>query len=226
MVVATGLVGMAWGDTVTYDFVRLEDNSAVNTEAYYKLDVSSVVGDNQVDFTFRNLSDNPATGATIIGVYFDDGALLGIASVVGGPGVDFKQSGGSNLPGGNQLDPDFVTTADFYANKDGANANGVQPGERLTIRFNLQDTKGFEDVLAFLDKGLIPGYTAESLRVGIHVGSLPGPTGGTGESDSFINGGETGGGPTVPLPASVWAGMALLGGLGLMKLNARRRQLA
>jgi hypothetical protein len=219
--------------TVTYGFERLTANSTVNTAPYYQMDVSEVPGDStRVDFTFRNLADNPATSSSIKAVYFDDGALLSIAQIIPGPGVSFATSGGSNLPNGNTMTPPFETTAGFYATTSGGDANGVKPGEYLTIRFNLVSGKLFEDVIGFLAAGLTltpPAPYPDSLRVGIHVGSLPEKSDGTGvqQSDSFFNTSAFPSEPTViPLPAAAWAGLALFGLMLAGRMSRRLRSAA
>ena len=47
------------------------------------------------------------------------------------------------LPGGNTVDPPFITTTGFSADSDSPMpvANGIQPGQWLTIIFTLQGTR-------------------------------------------------------------------------------------
>jgi hypothetical protein len=98
-----------------------------------------------------------------------------------------------NLPRGENLDPDFVTTQGFSALADPPRATyGVDPTEQLGIVFNLKDNKTYGDVLASLSSG--------DLRIGLHVISI----GSNEQSDSFVNDG------VVPLPGAV-----LLGSMGL-----------
>jgi hypothetical protein len=180
---------------------------------------------NQVLFTFYN--DGPTSSlydvtspidGSITGVYFDDGALLGIASVSGSSGVSFSSPATpSDLPGGNNLDPAFVTSTNFSADADNPPyTNGVNPGEWVGILFNLQSGKTFDDVLAAINAGfaLSPGDNPDSpidtLRVGIHVQGIL-PTG-VNQSDSFI---------MTPVPAAV-----ILGVLGLSVVGLKLRKYA
>ena len=114
---------------------------------------------NQVLFTFRNTGPEPSA---ITDVYFDDGALLGIAMIIdsddgtgGNSGVDFLQfATPSDLPAGELLWPPFVTTEAFSADADPpVSRNGVDPGESLGIVFDLYENHFYEDVLADLISG-------------------------------------------------------------------------
>ena len=159
---------------------------------------------NQVLFTFTNTGPG---ASSICDVYFDDGSLLGIASIdntsPGDPDVFFEQDASpGNLHSGNDADPAFVTTEGFSADSDPpAQTNGVNPGEYLGILFNLQEYKTFSDVLADLESG--------ELRIGIHVQGFD-----TEGSESFVNNANP-----VPIPPSV-----LLIGSGLIGLVGFRRK--
>jgi hypothetical protein len=137
-------------------------------------------GTNQVLFTFGNTGPY---ASSICDVYFDDGTLLEMASLIdaddgvgGDSNVDFTQSASPpDLPGGNNVTPPFITTAGFLADSDPeVQPNGVNPGESLGIIFNLQTGGTFSDVLAELGSG--------DLRIGIHVQGYA-----SGGSESFVN---------------------------------------
>lgn len=187
---------------VIYSFAPVTNNSATNTTngiAQLTVTVSAGPAANQVSFRFDNAG--PAA-MSITDVYFDDGTLLGIASITdSGAGVSFSQGGSPpNLPGGNTLTPAFNTTAGFLADSNPpAQPNGVNPGEWLTITFNLINGKTFADTLAALNT---PG---DHLRVGIHVQGFS-----DGGSESFVN--------QVPTPGA--AALLAVGGL----MAARRRR--
>ena len=150
-------------------------------------------------FTFYN---SGANASSIADVYFDDGTLLGIASIDNSdPGVDFATGASPpNLPGANNASPPFV--AGFSADSNPpVQPSGVNPGESLGITFDLQSGGTFADVLAELANG--------ELRIGIHVQGYA-----TGGSESFVNN-------PVPVPAAVWLfGPGLLGLVGV----ARRKR--
>ena len=172
-------------------------------------------GGNQVDFTFRNLS---TLGSSITEIYFADGTLLGIASVIdSGDGVTFSQVGSanpSNLPSGGNMSPAFVATQGFVVDTgNGGPTKGVEnkldggTQEFATIRFDLINGKTFADTLAALNGPLGDG---NDLRVGVHVRSFS-----NGSSESFVTA------TAVPEPESGLLAIAALGVTGL--LGARRR---
>jgi hypothetical protein len=195
----------ACADMHTYGFDCITNKTAANVaigEAQLTVDVSDH-GLNQVLFTFRNSGPD---ASSICDVYFDDGSLLGIASLIdaddgvgGNLGVDFTRlADPGDLPGGNNATPPFVTTAGFSADSDPpVQPNGVNPGESLGIIFSLQVGRTFDDVIAELNN--------TSLRIGIHVQGFS-----VGDSESFVNNP-----PTAPVPGAVLLGMLGLGTAGL-----------
>ena len=158
------------------------------------------IGGGQVQFDFEHEAGDGDWSLT--DVYFDDGTLLGIASIFGTSGVDFAQNATpGNLPGGNGAAPPFVATAGFSLNSNSPSlpASGVdESGEVLSVIFDLMGGGTFADVVLELTNG--------DLRIGLHVQSFA-----DGGSESFINN---------PIPEP---GTAFLLGLGLMGLSARRR---
>jgi hypothetical protein len=184
---------------MTYGFGCITNNIASDCtigEAQVAMDVTDE-GGGQVRFTFTNSGPD---ASSIEGIYFDDGTLLGIASVNSGPGVMFVPGANPmDLPGGNLADPDFMVTSGFLAEaSQPPPVNGVGPGEWVTIVYDLQAGGDFADVLDELTTG--------ALRIGLHVIGFD-----SGGSDSFINN-------PVPEP-----GTALLMGLGLLAMGRMRR---
>ena len=169
-------------------------------EAQLSVDVTDA-GSGQVLFYFTN---SGLQASSIADVYFDDGTLLGIASIDNSSsGVSFSLGATpGDLPGGNNATPAFETTVDFLADSDSpVQPNGVNPGEYLGILFNLENGGTFADVISELTTG--------ELRVGIHVQGFD-----TSGSESFVNN-------PVPVPAAVWLfGSGLLSLVGL----ARRKK--
>jgi hypothetical protein len=180
---------------LTLGFGCVTSNLAVQCaagEAQLTVDVSDP-GGGQVLFTFSNAGPAPAS---ITDVYFDDGSLLAIASIVDAPPlvVFSPVASPGNLPGGNDVTPPFVSTLSADSDPP-VSASGVGPGESLGILLDLQGGQDFADVLAELADG--------TLRVGIHVQAFA-----TGGSESFVN---------VPEPHAL--GLSGLGLLGLWRLS-------
>ncbi len=113
----------------------------------------------QVLFVFHNAG--PIV-STITQIYFYDGTLLGLPSIIYQPaGVSFApDSTPGHLPG---LSPD--PSASFEADaSDPAPHNGVNPGEKVGILFNLLEDVDYDDVLAAIG--------SQDLLIGMHVQSI------------------------------------------------------
>jgi len=164
---------------------------------------------NQVEFEFSNIGPELSS---ITDVYFDDGTLLGIASIQNTLGlVEFsKLATPPELPGENNLTPSFETTAGFSADSDPpAQPLGVNPGETLGITFDLMTGGLFDDVITELASG--------ELRIGIHVQGYA-----SGGSESFVNDGIFDPGGEIPAPgALILAGI----GTGLVSWLRKRKTL-
>jgi len=128
-----------------------------------------------VKFVFRNAAGNIASSITE--VYFDDDALLDPPPEIdGSDGVNFSvDATPANLPGGEELNPDFETRLGLSADSnEPPPKNGVNPGEWLGLAYSLLSDLFATDVLADLDDG--------SLRIGLHVTSI----GANSVSESYI----------------------------------------
>jgi hypothetical protein len=122
-------------------------------------------------FKINNSGNAAASSMFISKVFFDDnGYLSGLQSVnFDNFGVvEFTRDFGKNqLPqGGNNFTTDYA----FSSNNGNGNAKGIQANETLGLKF----TGNYNNVIYALNSG--------TLRVGLHVQSLPG-----GASDSYIS---------------------------------------
>lgn len=155
------------------DITHNSDTDAVIGQTQFFLEVSPGTIPTKVRFEFTNTG--PAA-SSICDVYFDDGSLLGLAEIINSTGVSFgAPAAPANLPGGASIFPPFVTTAGFSADSNPpVEHNGVNPGETLSILFDLQAGRTYADVLSELALG--------DLRVGLHAQGFAG-----GGSESFIN---------------------------------------
>ncbi|MDP1928455.1 MAG: PEP-CTERM sorting domain-containing protein [Thiobacillus sp.] len=187
-----------------YSITNSNTGAVTDGEANLSVEVIDA-GGNQVQFKFTNNSTS-----SLADVYFDDGTLLGIASITdSGSGVAFSQfASPGNLPAANNASPAFMTTAGFSADSDPAvSPNGVSQGEWLTITFNLVGGKTYADTIAALT--LPNGGGAGDLRIGVHVQSFASGGG----SESFVN---------TPVPeaetyAMMLAGLGLVGFMGAVR---------
>jgi hypothetical protein len=200
---------------MTYGYEAITDNGNNGIGAQLTLDVTEY-GTNQVLFTFNN-AVGPYKG-DITEVFFEDGALLGLATVInyGYPDVFFvkwSDDYAANLPGGNSLVPKFEATDSFGADIDQNPVDGVGPDESLGIVYNLEDDEfgvpfTIDDVFAAIALGFTnpdPGGNT-SLRIGIHVQSIIELPDGPDSSEAFI---------LTPIPGAVLLGMLGLGVAGL-----------
>jgi len=157
----------------------------------------------QVEFVFTNTGP---LASSMTDVYFDNGPLLGIASITNTPGlVEFSQGASpGNLPGGNNLPDPFVTAPGLSFDSDPpAQPMGVNPGQALGLTFDLQTGRTFQNVIEDLGTG--------DLRIGLHVQGYA-----SGGSEAFVNNGPN---TRVPVP-----GAALLAGMGIAGLGWLKRR--
>lgn len=206
-VLALGLFCVEVKAAPTYSFVNITNNDAGNAaigEAQLFVELFDP-GSSRVTFMFTNTGPEVSS---IADVYFDDGSLLGIASIDDSlPGVEFSQyATPHDLPGKNNVTPPFETTAGFSADSDPpAQPNGVNPLEWLGITFDLEAGRSFTDIESDLASG--------ELRIGIHVQGFANDG-----SESFINNGEHCNGK-IPAPGAV-----ILGGIGIGCVSSLRRR--
>ncbi len=164
--------------TFQFDVITSDDPSGVagqvGSEAFL-LEVSKVInpgGDpEQALFTFKALSGSYTyTGFFIDGVYFYDGALLGIAELVEDPAeqVAFTEGATPGHLSGIDLDSHKLVTGYQLAPLASSDAdatiavNGIHVGESLGVLFDLQSGKTYDDVIAGMIEGsIIVGIKAQ-----------------------------------------------------------------
>ena len=173
-------------------------NTLTNNGNYYadsdlvlEVEVSEEFG--LARFDFRNES---TIDSVIAAVYFEQGLLDSLHSLVEGPGTAFSwPAHPGHLPAGQTLDPPFSTWFSSGADSP-APTHGIDPGETLAVRFNLADGATINDLYDELDSA--------ALRMGAHVISLP-----DGSSESVVT----------PEPATL---ILLLGPAAVLLARSRR----
>jgi hypothetical protein len=235
-VLLTFLSGMSWiaaapafaSMQTTYTFTRVSPaNAAIDIAAQLSFtvhdDASALAnyglvlgsGTNSVLFTFHNAVGEDSS---ISEIYFDDGTIQQQTAVHNdlGGSTDFAGGGANpgNLPGGANVAPPFVATAQFSADAQGNPSEGVDTATDIVgIEMDLLGTLTYADVIAALGSG--------DLRVGIHVRSIDTQLD-NGKSDSFVNGPPDEAEPVVPEPTSLLVWTGLISSIGLIVYRRRR----
>ena len=164
-----------------FNFGNITSNSATNAaagESQLFLDVTDAAGNDNLSsssvlFKFSNVG---LAASSITQIYFDNSNVLRSVGPIAdsGVGVDYSvASGNLNLPGGNSLANKFVSDFGIKANTP-VSQQGVNPGEWVSVLFNLTPTKTLKDVIADMTSG--------SMRVGMHVQAFS-----DGGSEAFVN---------------------------------------
>jgi len=187
----TGLIlAQASASAVVFTF---ENVATVPNDYASQLSVDVLdLGSGAVQFKFMN---NGTFGGRIAGISFQDlDGLLSSQTLVEPSGVNFKSGGGANIP--NSIS--FTEKSTFELTKDGAAANGIDPGQWLGVNF----LGNYNNIIDSIYDG--------DLAMGLHVISIM-PGGG---SQKFINDippqGVPDGGSTLALLGGVALGLCAL----------------
>ena len=177
--ITAGCLASSPAQALQFNFNNITSNNAANEltgERQLFVDVTDSSGkedltSNSVLFKFSNVGP---FASSMTQIYFDNSTVLkSMGTIVdSGAGVDFAEAGKvGNLPGGNAVN----FSPDFEINSTGpVSQNGVNPGEWVSVLFNLSPSKTLNDVFNDLKSG--------SLRVGMHVQAFS-----NGGSEAFVN---------------------------------------
>ncbi|HSQ56567.1 MAG TPA: hypothetical protein VLM40_12565 [Gemmata sp.] len=208
----------AWAGFTFHSIDTMDQTNAASGEAQLRMTVQDA-GNSRVQFLFTN---NGPAWMSVCDVYFDGAGLLGKGTALGSSGVSFNLNANlSALPGSSAVDPAFATSSRFTQAFLPA-GSGLNPGEWLSVTFDLANNTSYADVVAALSAGaaLQPGDDpAGTLRVGLFVVDF----GTTDDAhESFLNNGPEG--PRgVPAPAAI---LLVASGLPVLGLWSRLRRRA
>lgn len=213
--VASGLIASAASAGATFGFISITNSNpgdAAIGEAQFMVEVKDA-GAGSVEFLFTNAGPD---AASMVQLYWGDmgGVLSSLDSwstttpekSTPNYGVnysDMSSASPGHLPGPNALS----FNADFSIqpnNKKGKSKNGVGAGEDVSIFFTTSNS--YQDIVDAMSDG--------SLVIGIHAQAYD-----SGGSESFKTGGRPGITP-IPSPTAAFAGLAILGAVGLRRRRA------
>jgi len=138
------------------------NNSVLATDTSLKFTVEALDGGaGKVDFLIKNLS---TMNSTIANIYFDGDYLSSISKITCSQGTKFSIGATpSNLPGSQKLP--FIFKSDFSVGATPPpSKNGIDPGESITVRFNLLSGHSSAEIISQLNNG--------DLRIGAHIISV------------------------------------------------------
>lgn len=196
----------------TFGFTRISNNSAEDIASQLSVELWDLEN-GQVRFDFRN---NVGVNSSVSEIYYDDGSLLSLDSIINDPSFTSFAGGSANpgnLPNGETLTPPFQAVSSLSADAQGNPANGLdQNSEVFQMIFSLQAGQSPGDVQDAIASG--------ALRIGLHVRSI-----GAGQnSDAFVN---LGGPPAhvIPEPSTLLLlglGLVLVSGIGQIRKLQKR----
>ena len=218
-----GAARAAFVDSFAIGFEIFEPSSGITTEATDAVALMALtVGDIDGDSGLFVLVNGAAANVKVLNFFLEDGLSSVIENVafdaansVGA--VNFGDAGQPAPPGGENLTPRWRNDDTFFtATKSGNGANYLHGGETVAFSFDFAGASGLSDIQDIIADNNLD----HDGRVAIHIGGFVGSVGST----TAITTVQTGpGSPVVPLPAAVWMGLALIGGIGGARTVRRAR---
>jgi hypothetical protein len=202
--------------TLSFECITSNSPSCESIEGAFAVEVG--LFESNIGFTFYNNGLPAYDSGVIANIYFDDnknylGSMQIFDDLPGSGTVEFESGGSPNdLPGGNDLSPDFDAT-DRAGADNPRPTYGIGADEFMRIQFGLQNGGSLQTVLTALANG--------DLRIGFHVQSIDYAR--SDHSDSFVNNPYSA--PSSPTPVPEPASLLLIGsGLAVVAEVVRRRR--
>ncbi|MDH7503966.1 MAG: hypothetical protein QHJ82_14820 [Verrucomicrobiota bacterium] len=206
--VALAMSQVAVADYIEVGFQRLTTTSGYDVSSQLRMEVAVDEDAQTVGFKFFN---DVGISSVISEIYFDDGMLKEKPAIAtSGGDVEYVQGATpENLPGGENLDPDFKADIIFSAEPDNPEPHhGVRErGQWVQLTYGLGEFKDLDAVVSALANG--------DLRVGLHVTAINGN-----DSDSYINSRPL---PPMSIPDSGLTAMLLGVGMVVLGFVAKRK---
>lgn len=159
----------------TGSFVRIGAEPSISDDIEPLLSVLvTMPSATQATFTFTYLEGLLDHDGVIQAIYWDETVPPVLGSFFSIPSDWASPATPGDLPEGNDVDPDFVTTASAEEDEPGTTA-GINPGESAAFTFNLVDGADYADLGLELTEG--------DLRMGLFMQSI----GDTEFSDHFVS---------------------------------------
>ncbi|NEO32122.1 MAG: PEP-CTERM sorting domain-containing protein [Symploca sp. SIO3C6] len=203
----TGMPAQAFNLNMT----NTSNNGAVNVAPQLTVDVNDI-GSGQVEFKFNNTGS--VDPASITAVYFGKGSnfsdVFSFDSIVNSSGVKFSDGASPKNPGGGiKWNSGFAADAD---SPKGFNKNGIDVGESLAIKFDLNSGFSFTDVE--------DGFASDDLSIAMHVQSI----GGSGGFSDWFQSNPPVNPPAVPEPLTFLGSAVALGFGAIFKKEYSKKQ--
>lgn len=169
LIISTCFAHLAQGGFISHSLDPSAGNGQNHKSDGIDISVDVTTFDSKIAFNFYNDSDESLHNVTITNIYFEQNTFLGAATII----EDHNHTSFSSpavpghLPAGHKLSPYFD---DGYGYSAGADApspkNGINPGESITIEFDLLHDITPADVIFAI--------SSRNLGIATSVTSFPG----------------------------------------------------